>query len=34
MKTILAFLFTAVVALVAQAQQASVTVTLVRWPFT
>jgi hypothetical protein len=34
MKTILALLFTAVVTLVSQAQPTTVTVTLVRWPFT
>lgn len=34
MKTILAVLLAAVVTLVTHAQQAAVTVTLVRWPFT
>jgi hypothetical protein len=34
MKTLFALLLTAVVTLVAQAQPATVTITLVRWPFT
>jgi hypothetical protein len=34
MKTLTAALFAAVITLVAHAQPASVTITLVRWPFT